>query len=69
MTNAVAELGNTPEGALVGQGANPASSQDLVAANLAQHAVHARGAYSTNTERALRADVAAEVAGRIRACR
>jgi len=59
MTNAVAELGNTPEGALVGQGANPASSQDLVAANLAQHAVHARGAYSTNTERALRADVAA----------
>ena len=69
MTNAVAELGNTPEGALVRQGANPASSQDLVAANLAQHAVHARGAYSTNTERALRADVAAEVAGRIRACR
>jgi len=30
-----------------------------VAANLAQHAVHARGAYASNTERALRSDVAA----------
>ena len=59
MTNAVAELRTTPESPLVGQGPDPAPSQDLVAANLAQHAVHARGAYASNTERALRSDVAA----------
>ncbi len=63
MTNAiavaVAALGNTPEGALQGQGPDPASAQDTVAANLAQHAVQARGAYASNTERALRSDVAA----------
>jgi len=50
---------NRPDGPLEGQGPDPTSAQDRVAANLAQHAVHARGAYAANTERALRADVAA----------
>ncbi len=59
MTNTVAELGNKPSRAPEGQGPDPAPAQDLVAANLAQHAVHARGAYASNTERALRSDVAA----------
>ncbi len=59
MTNAVAEQGNRPEGALVGQGPEPTVTQNTVATNLAQHAVHARGAYASNTERALRSDVAA----------
>jgi site-specific recombinase XerD len=59
MTNAVAKLGNTLDRALVGEVADLAPVQDTVAANLAQHAVHARGAYAANTERTLRADVAA----------
>ncbi len=39
MSNAVAALRNTPEGALQGQGPDPAPAQDLMAANLAQHAL------------------------------